>query len=382
MFVRLFAAGIALVAGAQAGAVEVRLCERQVRTAPLNDERGVQSALIQGFAVVNTGKEPVKLNGIGLRLKQDGQIRDERWLPPAEIARAVKLAPQIEALAQIFPPQFCNGEMLAGAKLAKADTLAPGEAIVFPGQPFAWRGARDRLEIIARTGPDAAGREDLAAVPVVSEPSKTKLLFPVAGRTYVAVAASFHTPHRWGSIEEFAVDIVMLTDGGSTHRGDGTRLADYAVFGAPVRAAAAGKVVAASDSMPDNAAMLKRVGETDEAYLTRLLQGQSSLLASGMAKVLGNHVVIDHGNGEFTMYAHLKQGSVRALPGAAVRAGEAIGTVGSSGNSTEPHLHFQICDTPDIAACRPIPPQFIGYSLPLELGPRTIQSGDIVQTLD
>lgn len=172
---------------------------------------------------------------------------------------------------------------------------------------------------------------------------------------------------------------MAFTGNGSTHRGKGAKLSDYAIFGKPVRAVADGKVVAVSNDQADNAAMLKRQGETDDAYLVRLQEGQAALLMKGMGSVLGNHVVIDHGNGEFSIYAHLKQGSVLAALGASVAAGEAIGDVGSSGNSTEPHLHFQICDSPDIATCRPIPASFTGYRLPLELVPRTIQSGDIVE---
>jgi murein DD-endopeptidase MepM/ murein hydrolase activator NlpD len=54
----------------------------------------------------------------------------------------------------------------------------------------------------------------------------------------------------------------------------------------------------------------------------------------------GLHVVVDHGAGLTSLYAHLSAAWV--LDGAAVAAGEVIGAVGSSGNSTGPHLHFEI----------------------------------------
>ena len=68
--------------------------------------------------------------------------------------------------------------------------------------------------------------------------------------------------------------------------------------------------------------------------------------APGWAHVLisatgfGLHVVIDHGGGLQSLYGHLS--SVAVADGAYVAAGEVIGAVGSSGNSTGPHLHFEI----------------------------------------
>lgn len=53
-----------------------------------------------------------------------------------------------------------------------------------------------------------------------------------------------------------------------------------------------------------------------------------------------NLVVIDHGNGHGTFYFHLKKDSVSVSEGQVVKAGQQIGLLGSSGNSTGPHLHF------------------------------------------
>ena len=68
--------------------------------------------------------------------------------------------------------------------------------------------------------------------------------------------------------------------------------------------------------------------------------------AAGRAHVIvsafgfGLHVVIDHGGGLVSLYGHLS--SVVIADGAAVNSGDLIGAVGSSGNSTGPHLHFEI----------------------------------------
>jgi hypothetical protein len=53
-----------------------------------------------------------------------------------------------------------------------------------------------------------------------------------------------------------------------------------------------------------------------------------------------NYVIIDHGNGRTCYYWHMKKNSVAVSAGQQVMAGQQIGLVGSSGNSTGPHLHF------------------------------------------
>jgi len=58
-------------------------------------------------------------------------------------------------------------------------------------------------------------------------------------------------------------------------------------------------------------------------------------------KSYGKYIIIDHGNKESTLYAHLSR-FTSGINGKRVKQGDTIGLVGSTGNSTGPHLHFEI----------------------------------------
>lgn len=56
----------------------------------------------------------------------------------------------------------------------------------------------------------------------------------------------------------------------------------------------------------------------------------------------GRHVIIDHGNGVKTLYAHMIEGSQLVTTGQWVAAGTPLGAIGNTGYSTFPHLHFEV----------------------------------------
>ena len=78
---------------------------------------------------------------------------------------------------------------------------------------------------------------------------------------------------------------------------------------------------------------------------------------SRLRSVIGNFILARSGD-TFAAFAHLTTGSVSVGPGQEVRSGEQIGRVGHTGNSTAPHLHFQLMDSPDVMTARGIPAAF------------------------
>lgn len=133
----------------------------------------------------------------------------------------------------------------------------------------------------------------------------------------------------------------------------------YPAFGSPVLAVADARVVQASDSQRDH---LSRTSPLPLFYLM-LLEGMARAMA-GPHRVTGNHLVLDLGDGTYAMYAHLKRGSLKVRAGDRVTEGTVLAECGNSGNSTEPHLHFQLMDSPDLDTARGLPLRWRGVGLP------------------
>ena len=170
--------------------------------------------------------------------------------------------------------------------------------------------------------------------------TKTALRLPFDGQWFVAWGGRTLAQNRHAASpdQRFADDFVIVRDG-LTHGGDGHNNSDYYCFGRPVLAPGKGAVVVAFDSVADNVPA-----------------------STNAAAPLGNHVIIDHGDGEFSFLAHLQRGSVRVKAGDVVVAGQPVGLCGNSGFSTEPHLHYHLQSTPSFLVGAGMPAQFENYT--------------------
>lgn len=81
---------------------------------------------------------------------------------------------------------------------------------------------------------------------------------------------------------------------------------------------------------------------------------------------LGNYVIIKHDVNEYSLIAHLKRYSITVQEGANVKTGELIGLCGNSGNSSEPHIHFQVMDNASISTGQSIRMKFYNGKEPIQ----------------
>ncbi len=217
--------------------------------------------------------------------------------------------------------------------------IAPHDSLLVFNPFVAWDVLPARLEY--RFVLKAGGTERATSVEVspVRYQSRTKLTFPLATRTQVYDGHDVLSHHRRfdylhpvirqvtsSNMMRYAYDFCPVDASGAMFQGDPGQNESWAGFGAPVLATGDGIVVAASDGAEDN----RRFDE-------------GAIFTTPMV-LYGNHVVIDHGNGEFSLFGHLKQGSLKVRPGDRVHAGQVIAAVGASGSANIPHLHYELRD--------------------------------------
>lgn len=155
----------------------------------------------------------------------------------------------------------------------------------------------------------------------------------------------------------------------------GARLKDCYGWAAPIHAPFDGTVLAAADGQ----------AERDPVHLVRdlavaLKNGftfDPRKAARDLRPLAGNHMILKMRDAEvYAFLAHARCGSVRVTPGQEVQTGELMAQVGHSGNSTAPHLHFQLMDGPDVLTARGLPCRFREYEA-LRDGAWTVVTGGV-----
>lgn len=81
-----------------------------------------------------------------------------------------------------------------------------------------------------------------------------------------------------------------------------------------------------------------RVGYTSSVYAAKA----GTVIVAQYSSSYGNYVVVSHGSGNTTLYAHMS--SIKVSVGQYVAQGAVLGITGSTGNSTGPHLHFEVTE--------------------------------------
>jgi murein DD-endopeptidase MepM/ murein hydrolase activator NlpD len=236
-------------------------------------------------------------------------------------------------------------------------------------------------------------RSEIVVAPVLYE-TKTHLILPVKGRVLVWDGHDYQSHHRRfdytrppfpqrgnkTNFQRYGYDFVVVNEQGLMHPtrprtgdewypGKTDTNEDYYGFGMPIYAAGAGRVAEVHDGEPDN-----------RSYNPAQFAVRET--ASG-----GNYLIIDHLNGEYSWFGHLKQGSVKVKVGQQVRQGQVIAQMGASGDSLFPHLHYELRNGIGARAVEGLPSYFNNFrrllgSSAVVVRKGQVNTGEIVESIE
>jgi murein DD-endopeptidase MepM/ murein hydrolase activator NlpD len=276
------------------------------------------------FRITNQTGELITLTGLELSVfDKAGQLASRRFLSTEGATR-----PGIETVPR--------REINAGAEVDMFNpfhTLDPVLAVETLRFAFQFKGSQ-------------LYTTDVVVHPISYHP-KTTIAVPLKDRFIVYDGHDYYSHHRrldlsspalkrlglGGNPVRFAYDFSPVNDRGKLYPADSPTPEHWFAYGRSVYAPAAGLVVSAANSVADN--------KIENGKLVMADAGSPDL----RTVLLGNHVVIDHGNGEYSFLAHLKAGTVLVKVGDRVRQGQSLGQIGFSGDTgSHVHLHYHLAN--------------------------------------
>lgn len=197
--------------------------------------------------------------------------------------------------------------------------------------------------------PQTAAPASVPATRATAE-TKTPLRLPFSGKWKVANGGrdARQNGHAASRAEVYSYDFIMVGIDDRPFKTDGKKNEDYYAFEKELRAPADGVVVQAVDGIEDNVP-----GETNPFF------------------PLGNLIILDHQNGEYSVLAHLAKGSIRVKEGQKVKLDEPLAQCGNSGDSPHPHVHYHLQDHARLTRANGVPVIFQHYykgNKPVEKG--------------
>jgi murein DD-endopeptidase MepM/ murein hydrolase activator NlpD len=295
----------------------------------------------------NVSHKPLRIRRIELELWQNGQRLALEILYEASLKK--RLRPTAWIVMQDRLTIAAAHRYQGLLRRMKGDTvIAPHEAISLTHQfhlePLALGADQLRCRVYHDQG---LGEGDF---PIVRYPQKTTLHLPFSGKWFLLGGHRFDEHHAevFLKSQNFAYDFIMWGAKGSGGENNDLRQNEsYLAHGQPILAAADGVVVELHDGVAENTPVGRRPSWSD------LLRDPKDLA--------GNFVILLHQPGEYSTYMHLRPGLL-VHRGQEVKQGQPLGRCGNSGNSLEPHLHFQFQDDPDLFRANGLPVQFADFT--------------------
>jgi hypothetical protein len=286
------------------------------------------------FHVVLKSNEasPLRIEQVDARFKRGGKLLWQETYSRDYLTRLEWITGEYE-----MTPEYYLTKVMHGQEKPAGPDLPAKSSLSWVRIPFArpWFANVDAIEL-AFHFTDPAGQTSVLThvVPVEDYHQKVTLRLPFNGTWAVNAGNDLSTGHRrtgLNGLTSYAWDFVKLGPDSRPYKTDGKSFKDYYTYNEEVRAAADGMVVYMRNDIPDY--------DITQRPPIDVLRKDGDVFS-------GNLVVLDHGNGEYSLTCHMEAGTVAVKVGDRVEAGQVLGRVGNSGFAGVPHIHFNLMAGP------------------------------------
>lgn len=311
--------------------------------------------LLRALRIKNTNSEAVRIRKLSFEIRIKNKIV-KQFIYPEEILENLTqiLAKNVKNFrgetAQLFlgMERFWNNECISSTP-----TLKPNQETgvllehfkIFQKEPI------DECIVSVFYTQNTKEKNSICKIPIIQYKNKNRYIFPLKGTWLVVNNYDNIHAHRRCHSEEFAIDLIKLTNDFMIVPEKNCDNKNYPGYGEKIYAVADGKVVDCFNEFPEN----------PPGFRSRLPEEKWNKFKEKygfVAGVAGNYVILQHSGDEYSFYAHMIPGSLTVKQGDFVNQGQVIGLVGNSGNSDAPHLHFHLMNGPDILSARGLPCHF------------------------
>jgi len=297
--------------------------------------------------------EPLRVERVNAEFQRGGESVWEETFPRSYMERTEWIEGEFDDTTKYFMDNIEFQEhRMASLERPTGPELPPGEPVSWVRIPFGrpWHAEVDSVQMTFWLKSES-GREGIArhTVPIVNYRQKVKLRLPFETTWSISAGNDLITGHRRTGINSLTMygwDITKLGPNGLPYKTDGKTPADYWCYDEPVYAAGDGVAVHVRNDIAEYG-----IGVTPPR---ELLENDSDVFS-------GNLVVLDHGNGEYSLTCHMQAGTVPIKVGDEVKAGQLIGRAGNSGVSQIPHIHFNLMDGEPWLEAKGIPALFTDF---------------------
>ncbi len=319
------------------------------------------SLCIQGIRITNNDQENYQITSIAIQLKTKNRIAWQFVYDGEFLEHTIKqfknYGPQKFEDPNITPIFFGRATFWDFDQLQSSPILENKQEVGFEMDTFEYRGddVPELLQIEVKCqslGDKSSKTVIIKTLPIFTNKSKNTYLLPLKGAWNYNRSYDWEFGHRHSYAQEFAFDFQQYNAQFRIQNEPKLPNSAFPHYSAKVYAAAEGTVTIVEDGFPEN--------ERSEEIIMMDPDKQKKFIQEfGFHRTLmGNHIMIQHPNEEYSVYCHMIPGKMCVKVGERVKAGQQIGQLGNSGFSGFPHLHFHLVDGPHPINSRGLPCRF------------------------